>query len=65
MITEPRIEMRPERPCWIAAQEEQPIAHASEAGEVFTARYETFLFDAGAEPDRRKWLVEVAIQLRG
>lgn len=50
---------------WISAQGEQPIAHASQQGQVFQARYETFLTDAGAEPDRHRWIIEVAIQLRG
>jgi len=38
---------------WIAAQ-----------GEVFQARYETFLLDDRTEPDRHRWLIEVAIQVR-
>ncbi|GGY60105.1 GyrI-like domain-containing protein [Pseudoduganella albidiflava] len=50
---------------WIAAQGEQPIAHVSENGEVFQARYETFLTDTEAEPDQRRWSFEVAIQVRG
>ncbi len=50
---------------WISAQGEQPIAHASEKGEVFQSRYETFLTDAEAEPDRHRWRIEVAIQVRG
>ncbi|WBS05407.1 GyrI-like domain-containing protein [Pseudoduganella sp. SL102] len=50
---------------WIAAQGEQPNAHASEKGEVFQARYETFLTDTEAEPDQRRWSFEVAIQVRG
>jgi len=48
---------------WIAAQGEQPIAHASEQGEVFQARYETFLLDDRTEPDRQRWMIEVAIQV--
>ncbi len=48
---------------WIAAQGEQPIAHASEGGEVFQARYETFLNDDSTEPDRQRWMIEVAIQV--
>lgn len=49
---------------WIAAQGEQALAHASERGEVFEARYETFLTDAEAEADPHRWLFEVAIQVR-
>ncbi|WP_229427960.1 hypothetical protein [Pseudoduganella dura] len=48
----------------ISAQGEQPIAHASEKGEVLQARYETFLTDARTELDRHRWRIEVAIQLR-
>lgn len=50
---------------WIAAQGEQPDAHASENGEVFESRYETFLTDTTAEPDQHRWMFEVAIRLRG
>lgn len=50
---------------WIATQGEQALAHPSDRGEVFAARYETFLTDAEAEPDRHRWLFEVAIQVRG
>lgn len=49
---------------WVAAQGEQPIAHASAQGEVFGARYETFLIDDRTEPDRHRWMIELAIQLR-
>jgi len=49
---------------WIAAQGEQPIADASEQGEVFGARYETFLIDDRTEPDRHRWMIELAIQVR-
>jgi len=48
---------------WIAAQGEHPIAHASEQGEVFQARYETFLLDDRTEPDRQRWMIEIAIQV--
>ncbi|MCC2962701.1 GyrI-like domain-containing protein [Massilia sp. IC2-278] len=48
---------------WIAAQGEQPVAHASEQGEVFQSRYETFLTDDRTEPDRHRWVIEVAIQV--
>ncbi|HBF52204.1 MAG TPA: hypothetical protein DDX04_19760 [Massilia sp.] len=47
---------------WIATQGEQALAHPSDQGEVFAARYETFLTDAEAEPDPHRWLFEVAIR---
>jgi len=49
---------------WIASQGEQPIAHASEQGEVFQARYEIYLTDPETEPDKRRWMIEVAILVR-
>ena len=49
---------------WIAAHDQEMLSHESDKGEVFTARYETFLTDAAAEPDQDQWDVEVAIKLR-
>ncbi|MBD8529216.1 MULTISPECIES: GyrI-like domain-containing protein [unclassified Massilia] len=46
---------------WIAAQGE----HIAQEGQVFQARYETFLTDAEAEPDQQRWRIEVAIGVRG
>lgn len=49
---------------WIKGRGEDAISHASENGEVFEARYETFLTDPASEPDQSEWETEVAIKLR-
>ena len=49
---------------WIAAQGEEVVSHPSEDGEVFKARYETFLTDTKRDPDQGNWETEVAIKLR-
>lgn len=49
---------------WLAARKEEVVSHPSEKGEVFKARFETFLTDASVEPDQGKWEIEVAIKLR-
>ena len=46
---------------WISAQGE----HVAQKGQVFQARYETFLTDPEAEPDQHRWLIEVAIGVSG
>lgn len=50
---------------WVKERGEKVVCHDSERGEVFGARYETFLTDARVEPDQSKWRVEVAMQLCG
>lgn len=49
---------------WIADQGEQMDHHASERGEVFAARYETFLFDPSAGASEEEAETEIAIRLR-
>lgn len=48
----------------IAEQDEEIVAHPSENGDAYKARYETYLTKAEAEPDQDKWEIEVAIKLR-
>lgn len=49
---------------WIAQQGEHAASRASTEGEVFEARFETFLTDDRDGLDQDRWDTEVAIRLR-
>lgn len=49
---------------WITAQGETIDMHATDEGDAFASRFETYLTDARREPDPGKWKIDIAMKLR-